>query len=520
MRTTPVSISRCGVRALRFGLAAVLIVGCTTRPGDGSSGPQPDRQVLRSLTVNMARSLDPVHIDAQRITSDGLAEPLVMLNDDATLEPWLAKSWSHVAPDTWQFDLQPGVRFWSGAPVDAAAVKAALERHQTKNIRAASILKGWQFIVRDPVTLIVKTPTDDPGVPFRIAAYPIHNAATAEQMGDTFGAAPDLTGWFKPVQFVPGELLIAEANETYWRGKPKLQRLEDRIATDAQLRLLALRSGEADAEYNVEIDQRLDYEKDPGRFQVYAPAPSTRTIWMNIRKQPALQDLRVRRALSLAVDREELITGLNHGFARPATGHFPTGLPYALETGDAFDPGLARRLLDEAGWQPGPDGVRSKNGRPLRFRILTYVPFQGLAVALQSYWKRVGVATELTPVETTASNQLMYDGNFELATYCSCGAATGDLAGQLRSFYRSGVVTNFGRYSNPAVDVLIDELAGEFDRARQIELAKRIQTTVRDDVAVIYLYSSTQWSTVYSARVKGVNPNQARNVLPSIWIGN
>ena len=123
-------------------------------------------------------------------------------------------------------------------------------------------------------------------------------------------------------------------------------------------------------------------------------------------------------------------------------------------------------------------------------------------------------------METTASNQLMYDGNFELATYCSCGAATGDVAGQLRSFYRTGVVTNFGRYSNPGVDALLDQLAGEFDNPRQVDLARRIQTAVRDDFAVIYLYASTQWSTVYSTRVKGINPNQARNILPSVWIGN
>jgi hypothetical protein len=85
--------------------------------------------------------------------------------------------------------------------------------------------------------------------------------------------------------------------------------------------------------------------------------------------------------------------------------------------------------------------------------------------------------------EYLASNQIMYDGNFEIATYCSCGAATGDIGGQLRAYYRSGVATKFGGYSNPQVDALIDQLDTEFDTQKQYDLAKRIQTLVFDDVA-------------------------------------
>jgi ABC-type transport system substrate-binding protein len=107
-----------------------------------------EQQVLRYVTLNMPRCLDPVNVEAQRITSDGIAEPLVKLNDDAMLRPWLAKSWENVEPSIWEVELQPNVKFWSGMAMDAAAVKAALERHQKLNKRATSQLGRVEISVK------------------------------------------------------------------------------------------------------------------------------------------------------------------------------------------------------------------------------------------------------------------------------------------------------------------------------------------------------------------------------------
>ncbi|MEV8516834.1 ABC transporter substrate-binding protein [Dactylosporangium sp. NPDC051484] len=505
-------------------LVAVLslaLAGCGSANPVATSDEPAAEQTLKFLTVNMPRSLDPVHIDAQRILENGLAESLVVQNDDATLRPGLATSWRTVEPTVWEFTLHSGLRFWSGAPVDAAAVKASLERHKAKNPRAKSILGAMEFAAADATTLRITTKTPDPGLAFRLTTYGIHNAAEADRRGDEFNRDPDLTGFMKPVQFVPGETLVAEANPDYW-GKPeggiKLKRIEARLGSDPQARMLALRSGDADAEFNVEIDQRLQYEKSGTKFSVYSPAPTTRNIWLNTTKVPALRDKAVRQALDLAADRKELVDGLNHGYAKAATGHFPAGLPYAVDSGTTTDAAKAAAILDAAGWSPGPDGVRAKDGTRLHFKILTYTVFQPLAIALQSQWKKVGISTELAPVETTASNQMMLDGNFEIATYCSCGSATGDIAGQLRSFYRTGVVSNYGGYSNPQADALIDQLGTEFDPAKQAELAKQAQRILLDDVALVYLYASTQWGAAYAPRVRGVEPNLSRRILPGMWL--
>ncbi|GII84899.1 peptide ABC transporter substrate-binding protein [Sphaerisporangium siamense] len=505
--------------------ALLLLPACSgaTRGGDGGDEGGSGRQVLRVLTVNMPRSLDPVDIDAQRMPENGLADTLVVQNDDATLRPGLATRWRLLKPTLWEFDIRPGVRFWSGAPADAAAVKASFERHQRRNTRVKSLLSGLEFVAAGPTTLRVRTGKPVPGLPFQLSffALGVHNAAEAERRGEDFKRHPDLTGFMKPVRFVPGETLVAEANPHYWGlppGGSRLKGIEARLGADSQGRTLALRAGDADADYNMEIDQQAQYERARPAFQVYATVPTTRNIWLNLGKAPALRDRAVRTALDLAADRRALIDGLNHGYARPATGHFPAGLPYAITTGTRTDVEKAKSVLDAAGWVPGPDGVRARGGTRLHFRILTYAVFQPLAIALQSQWRRIGVGTELAPVETTASNQMMLDGDFEIATYCSCGSATGDIAGQLRAFYRTGVVTNYGGYSNPDADRLIDELGTEFDQGRQYALAKRIQEIVRGDVALLYLYASTQWGAAYTGRVRGVDPKLSKRVVPGMWI--
>ncbi|TXK84686.1 ABC transporter substrate-binding protein [Paenibacillus sp. N3.4] len=246
-------------------------------------------QVLKYVTLNMPRSLDPTNIDAQRITSDGIAEPLVYQNDDGSIRPWLARSWKNVEPTVWEVELQQNVKFWSGAVMDAAAVKAALERHQKLNKRGPSQLGGVQFIVKDATHLQIKTPKPDPSFIFKLAAFAIHNAAQADLIGDKFNKETDLTGFMKPIQFTPGELLIAEAFPGYWGEKPKLQRLEARLGTDGQSRLLALKNGDADGDMNVEVEQRVSYEKD-AKFQTYFPIGSTSNLWLNIKKVPSLQD--------------------------------------------------------------------------------------------------------------------------------------------------------------------------------------------------------------------------------------
>jgi len=477
----------------------------------------PDEQVLRLVTANMPRSLDPINIDAQRIINNGFAEPLVYATvDGSTLIPALAKSWEMVEPTLWRIELQPGATFWSGAPVDAAAVQASFERHQAQNTRAASLLGGATFTATGPTTLEIRTQSPDPAFLFKTVTIAVHNAARAEELGDRFALEADLSGYFQPTEFVPGELIVGEPFEGYWGDQPRLSRIEARFVVDPQTRYLAMQSGEADMDGNVQFEQRRSYiRSDDYTFPVVNS--SNWNIWMNY-TNPLLQDVRIREALSLGVDRNEIVDSVMAPFATHSTGHFPAGLPYAIETRQVTDPDRARAILDELGWVPGADGIRVRDGQRLEFTVLTYGWWQTVAIAIESQWRDIGVATKLQVVEPAASNQIMLDGAFDIATYCSCGTPTGDLSGQLSSFYRSDSVQNWQRYANPEVDAMIDQLRGEADTQARIDLARKIQDTAMQDFALIHVANAELIGIAHAARVSGIDPERPRDITPSMFI--
>jgi peptide/nickel transport system substrate-binding protein len=498
-------------------ITTALAFACAASPAAAQKMAPANEQVLRLATVNMPRSLDPINIDAQRIINNGFAEPLVYASlDGARLIPGLARSWQLVEPTLWRVELQPKARFWSGAPVDAAAVQASLERHQAKDPRAASLLRGATFKAVGPTTLEIRTQAPDPAFLFKTVTLGIHNAAKAAELGDRFATQADLSGYFKPSEFVPGELVVAKPFEGYWGEQPKLKRLEARFVVDPQTRYLALQSGEADMDANVQFEQRRAYVRNK-KVQFPPVNQSNWNIWMNYRN-PLLRDVALREALSLGVDRKEIVEGVMAPFATYSTGHFPAGLPYSVKTQQVSDPVRARALLDKLGWVPGPDGIRVKDGKRLEFNVLTYGWWQTVAIALEAQWRKIGVATRLQVVEPTASNQIMLDGAFDIATYCSCGAPTGDLHGQLASFYRSDAVQNWQRYANPQVDAMIDALRTEADTEKRFDLARQIQEQVMNDFALLYVANSELIGIAQSARIAGVDPERARDITPGMFI--
>lgn len=501
-----------------FLAASFSALALVTAPAVAQENMAPaDQQVLRLVTANMPRSLDPINIDAQRLIDNGFAEPLVHQSlDGASLIPALAASWEMVEPTLWRVELQPNAIFWSGAPVDAAAVAASLKRHQEKNTRAASLLKDVQFIAAGPTTLEIRTPTEDPAFLFKVTTLPIHNAAKADELGDAYATEADLSGYFRTTEFVPGELVVGVPFEGYYGEKPHLQRIEARFVVDPQTRYLAMQSGEADMDANVQFEQLRLYLRQDG-YSFPKVANSTWNVWLNYDNE-LLKDKQLRETLSLGVDRNEIVKNIMTPFATPATGHFPAELPYAISTAQESNPEKAKQLLDQLGWMPGADGIREKDGKRLEFTVLTYGWWQTIAVALESQWRAIGVATTLNVVEPAASNQPMLDGDFDIATYCSCPTATGDLAGNLSQFYRSDSVQNWSDYSNPEVDALIDQLRTEDDPNQRFALAKQIQEIASADTALLWVSNAPVLSVAYASKVKGVDVERPRHITPGMYI--
>lgn len=514
MKPIPVSaILSCLLKVLTMALLAFAPVAADAQ----ENMAPPEEQVLRLVTVNMPRSLDPTNIDAQRLIDNGFAEPLVYESFDGTaLTEGLAIGWELVKPALWRIELQPDAVFWSGAAVDAEAVAASLRRHQEKNPRARSALQDVVFTPVGKTTLEVRTPTEDPAFLYKTTTLAIENVAIIDELGNKYATTGDMSGYFRPVEFVPGELIAGEPFENYHGKPPLLKRIEARFVVDPQTRYLAMKSGEADMDGNVQFEQLRLYQRSKDYTIAELPR-STWNIWLNY-KNPLLKDLKMRQALSFGVDRNEIVNSIMAPFAVMPTGHFPAGLPYAIDRSQVSDADKAKSLLDEMGWVPGADGIREKGGKRLEFDLLTYGWWNTIAVAIESQMREIGVALSLKVVEPAASNQIMLDGAFDIATYCSCPKPTGDLHGALHQWYHSESVRNWQHYSNAEVDSLLDKLRNEADQEIRFDLTRKIQDIVFDDTALLWVSNTAVLSVAFAADVRGVDPERPRDITPGMYI--
>ena len=170
------------------------------------------------------------------------------------------------------------------------------------------------------------------------------------------------------------------------------------------------------------------------------------------------------------------------------------------------------------GWVPGSDGIRERNGERLEFGLLTYGWWNTIAVAMESQFREIGVGLNLQVVEPAASNQIMLDRAFDIATYCSCPRPTGDLHGTLSQWYHSESVRNWQDYANAEVDALLDELRTETDQNRRYDLARQIQDIVFDDVGLLYVSNTAVLSVAFAGDVRGVDPERPRDITPGMYI--
>ncbi|HYF62763.1 MAG TPA: ABC transporter substrate-binding protein, partial [Herpetosiphonaceae bacterium] len=270
----------------------------TAAPADPTAAPAGAELVI--VGQEIAAGLDPVHeLTSAYLRGVGAGEALMKVQADGTVAPELALSITQRTTATWTIALRPGVTFWSGAPVDAAAVRASLERSRALDAQAAPFLEGMTFTVIDPLTLEVATATPNPMTPFNLSYYQllIHNAATYGESANPFDlTAMDLTGPFKVTEFAPKQSMVLEANPGYWGAKPALARIRHEEVKDAQARVLAAQSGQADVVTGVPAEAAATLQHDPAVTLVPVPAANTTTVYLNL-QSAALRDVRVRQAI-------------------------------------------------------------------------------------------------------------------------------------------------------------------------------------------------------------------------------
>ena len=452
-------------------------------------------------------SMDPHFLNLQPNVNIGwhVFDALTHVDEDARLVPGLALSWRALDPTTWEFKLRRGVRFHDGSELTAEDVVFSIER--TLKVPNGQFAPFTRRIVAneipDPYTLRLKT-----AVPYAMVPYDLDSvfivskkaAAAARPQDFDSGKAMIGTGPFRFVRFSRGDRVELARNDKYWGGAPPWDKVTFRIMTTDPARLAALLSGDVDLIDQVPTADLQRIRRD-SRLAT-AQKVSWRTIFFELDQRERapgladkayrplahnpLRDLRVRRALSMAINRSAIAERLMDGAALPASnlvsppvfGYVPDLKP------DAYDLEGAKRLLAEAGY---PDGFAMTLSAPNN----RYVNDEQIAQAVAQMLARAGVRAR---VETMPMNVYLSKGakgEFAFAML-GWGSFSGDLA--LRSLTATADAKkgfgsfNWSGYSNPKLDALLERGFATVDEKAREAIAREAMRLAMRDLAVIPLH--------------------------------
>jgi peptide/nickel transport system substrate-binding protein len=473
-----------------------------------AAAPATEGDTLRIITPFLSRPLDPAAGGSFAAVSLNIGETLMRLDEHFTPVPWLAADLQPIEPRTWEITLRENAVFHDGTPVDAAAVKASLERAVEQIATAQTLLNLERIDVVNETTLTLTTREPNPRMPGLLTepSTVIVSAAAAEAMGDeAFAQQPVLTGIYKVEAFQQDRELIAVRHAEHWNEPASSERLIVSVQSDADARMLALQSGQVDIAVDIRPESVQVAERDPDLRVVSAAPAATMFMYINHGKEP-WSDLRVRQALAHAFPpRETLIQTVLRGEGVPSVGPFPTPVLECpgLE-GYAHDLEQARSLLAEAGLEDSNgDGVIEFNDEPLEILVLSYPQRPALtpmAEIIQANLADIGIAMQIRSVEQI--NDALANQEWDGGMYFNNMAATGDPFGSLSNFYTSEGSANRSNYRNADIEQQIMAMQPLTDRTERLEQACDISQRLIDDVAIIPLvYPNYNFGV--SANVRG-----------------
>lgn len=472
-----------------------------------------NNQELIVVSQEIAASLDPVKpITSSYLRLIGAGEALFKVNAKGEVEPELAESAKEVDSTTWEIKLRPDARFWSGKKIDADAVIASLKRSGTLDLQALPFLKELTFSKVDDHMIQIKTIREHMPVPLNLSYYQtlIHNAEAKHDAVATM----DLSGMYKVVEFIPKRKMVLERNENYWRAKPSIRRVVFEEITDEQTRVLSSLGGRSHVVLNIPVASLAQFKNNSGSSLSATPAANTQTVYLNLKK-PQFADVKVRQALSWAANREELVVLAAEGQSFPVATWLSSNPAYSearKKVYDKFDRDKAAKLLDEAGWSLGSDGLRYKDGKPLTLRLMTWGGDKALGEALQNQWSQIGVKAEVRHGDYSLIEAARQSGDWDasIEAWSTFGEEFALLTGQ---FSPKGSA-NYGGYDDAQTNELLAKLEIASDTAARRGLALQINERVAQQSPIISLFPRPQITAV-SKSLKGFEAHfrQFENVV-------
>ena len=394
-------------------------------------------------------------------------EKLLDITPDGHVAPRLAESIENLDDHTWEVKLRPGVKFWSGAPMDAQAVKDSFERTRQLDPAGSPLFKGTTIDVVAPLTLHFKTEAVDGFFPLVLANEQlcIHNAkALGPKPAPSALESLDLTGPYK-IKSWTSQGVELEAWDGYWGRSPSIKHLQFKVITDNSARVLAAQSGEADIVRLIPPDGIPTMQKAKNVNLFPTPASNVCSVYLNL-DTPVFKDVKVRQALSWAIDRQTLDKVANLGYGRPLPSWFANNpmYPEAAQQGQTrCDLELAGRLLDEAGWRLNANGLREKDGRPLEFTLMTWGTEKLIGPVLQAQWAKLGVKCNVLHSDDFAMIQAKRDqGDWDAVI--EGWTIFGSPLAMFRSHFGPDGDVNYSKFSDPEINRIVEAMARTVDQ--------------------------------------------------------
>jgi peptide/nickel transport system substrate-binding protein len=457
------------------------------------------------------------HIEVDDAVHFSLFDALFRIDPKGVLQPNLAaevptQKNGGISEDglRWRVRLRDDVRWHDGKPFTAEDVKFTLELITNPNFRAWRT--GGHSLVRD---ITVVSPTEltwrmeevfAPYLSFLAETFivPKHILEKeADPNASAFNQAPVGTGAFKWARRVAGDHLELVANPQYLAEGPYVERIVFKYIPDMTVLYTQFKSGDIDLvdQSYITADHYEEARKLPGRVVTLQPGASVESIYLNLEK-PQFKDPAVRQALYAAMDRKAIIDAIYFGVGTLTETFMPRESYY-------YNPNLpvqeynldrARKILDEAGWVPGPDGIRVKNGVKLSFANSTTSGNnlrEQVQQFLQQTFAEIGVKMTISNLPAAVMfGEFWLKSQFDsaIAGVTHLIAADPDATNRLHTraiAAKGGKGSNTGQYSNPEVDALLEKGTRTFDPEARREIYYRVQELVRQDLPFLPLFAFT-----------------------------
>ncbi|MFF0826411.1 ABC transporter substrate-binding protein [Brevibacillus sp. NPDC003359] len=521
-------------------LCMFLVVGCSTQttvPAEQQASAKPKK----GGTITVAYPYEPDTLDAHMSAGSAgvytwLLGGSLLYKDPATNEykPYLASDYK-ISEDgkTWTFTIRSGITFHDGTPLTAKSFKETFDRvlnPQTKAITAAEVMAPIKSVkAPDDQTLVLEL--HEPNAAFRDAlgndiTQPLSLKAI-ENAGEDYGRNPVGVGPWKLESWNTGEGVTYVRNEAFqWgepyyenQGPPRADKLVIKAIADSQLRMSALESSAIDVATEVPLKDANNYRNNQNYQVMERLRPGVGLLLEMNLTRPEFQDIQVRKAINMLVNKEAIIQAVTQGEGEVAhTPLSPSTLGYdkSLEKyGYQYNVNEAKKLLDDAGWKVNGSGVREKDGKTFSLNLLSTADFDKEAQLLQSMLGEAGIHMMIQNLEIAGYMQEVVKGNFDV-TLISGAYDDPDI---LYFYFHSSGAYNLSGVKDDKLDSLLLKGRTTIQTDARKHVYMDVQKHLIEQAYVVPIYYDKAF-TVINSRVKGVKWTSIMPTYNDSWIEN